>query len=738
MHDERVVDYFRFHRCFVTYDGFDTSMISYSTFLQHLADALFIPSVITLSTILATLRASPTLLVIDNAETFLDVDTVEGGYISEAIADLGGCRSVHLILTTRSANLPNLPWVRQDVGGLDAEASRRLFCTVYDKDIDNRLDSLFSSLDHNALSIALLSHVAVQKGYKTTDEIKEAWKLQQTRLSKTGVMPTRKLGATIEMSINLPFLQAHKKPMVLDFLRLVAFFPEGIHREDILGLFPNSMNIKRLVDAVCRSSLTYESEERLTMLAPIRMYIMDQYNINLAYTTPFLVSVRDYFNRQLHDHPESWGVRESANVERLLSFDLTSHHVQRDVTSRLRTLKSVGDLCHALFSYHPHETSLFPLIKSALEKGPRFRVAGVSVGKQSSKRLVLAKAECLVDICWLRYKLRREFIKNDMLGTAESYCRSHTPTCSEPLASCLRLKGLKYQEDGNLFLVDEALREASTLARSLSNHLTEALLNYDLSGVLFLRGNISEATSLISSVEAYFRSNNQHVHLVNLLVQRINVLLYEKDFGSAREILGQAEELDRGRNGGRGSRALLNWKASIEGWAGNIAAAIKVVEEATRDNMHSGMLGFNEYVMSWRAMAYYAAAVGSFDDAREFLARAIDLASGADYRSRRDTLLAAYIQLYSLELDGAKQLLEDALAQDSEDQMQFTGFIYRALGEVALLQGDTEQAVIHFAEVKSICEASGIAPKLLYGNCYHYYTLAAKYDGWSRFLDETL
>jgi len=474
------------------------------------------------------------------------------------------------------------------------------------------------------------------------------------------------------------------------------------------------------------------------MLAPIRMYIMDQYNVNLTYHTPFLVSARSYFHEKLLDEPECWAVRESANTERLLSFDLSWEPVQYGYAARLRTLAGVDALIVALYLYHPRETSLFPLLKTVSEELLiESQVAGVTFGRQNSEWLVLETARCLMDICWLQYKVHRDFMKNDMLGTAESFCCSHMRICTKQLVSCLRLKGIQYQENGNLFLADEALREASTLAHSLNDRFDEALLNHGLSRVLFLRGNISEATSLMASAEPYFRFNNKHLHLVSLLLYRINVLVYEKDFETAREILGQTEELDRRYNGGRMSSKLLNRKASIEGWAGNIAAALTILDEATSDEIQPGALEFDRYVNAWRAKAYYAATVGSFDDACIFLARAVDLEFQAGNTYTKDTLLAAYLKLYSGKLGRAKELLDTMLQEDGQDDIQVTGFIHRALGEVALLQGDRDDAAIHFAKVVSMCNASGMAPKLLYANAYHYYTLSAKYDGWTTYLDTT-
>ena len=88
MHNKHIVSFFGFHRCFVTYDDVATSMMTHNTFLTHLARALSIADS-PLLTIIAKLRASPTLLVIDNAETFLEAGTEDVGRIKGAITELG-------------------------------------------------------------------------------------------------------------------------------------------------------------------------------------------------------------------------------------------------------------------------------------------------------------------------------------------------------------------------------------------------------------------------------------------------------------------------------------------------------------------------------------------------------------------------------------------------------------------------------------------------------------------------
>jgi len=407
MHEDRLKEYFKNHRRFVTYD--DPFMSQNITFLQHLTDALSSSSATTLPAILARFNTSPTptLLVIDNAETFLDLDTAEGGYMSTAIADLGGCKSVHLILTTSSGKLPNLSWARRDIMGLDVAASRKLFFAVYQKDIGNHLDALFTMLDHHPLSISLLSHVASRKGCKNPEEIKEAWKQQHTRLLKIGVIKSQSLGITIEHSINSPSLQA-EKTVVLSFLRLVAFLPEGIHYGDLPGIFPEASDIKGIADSVWLSSLTYKSGDRYTMLAPFRMYIMDHYNANLSYKDPVLVSTRDYLYAKLTDNPKSWVIQESINTERLISFDLSSDYAKHRSKACLRALKSAKELIFRLDQHYPRGTRLHSLVESVSEKRPLLQWGGVGIGSRRNKQLSLAKAEFLNNLTYLASRYPQE------------------------------------------------------------------------------------------------------------------------------------------------------------------------------------------------------------------------------------------------------------------------------------------------------------------------------------------
>jgi len=741
MHDERIVSYFGVRRCFVTYDGVDYSMMNRETFLSRLASALALGGSPTLPSILWAVRVSPILLVIDNAEVFLQAGTKDVGPIKDTIADLGGSPSVHLVLITRSFNLPHLPlpFFYQNVRGLDVEASRATFTAIYKHNIGNRLDTLFSSLDFHPLSISLLSQVATQNAYRTTEEIEQAWKQQQTRLLKTGEGRLENLAESIRLSIDSPNMW-FMKATVIRLLRIVSFLPDGLHRQDLSEIFSDSPDITTVVNAASMVSLVYWSGDRLTSFAPIRLHIMDQYNANLSYKDPFLLFIRDYFYHKLSSNSSSWIIREGSNIERLLSFDLSAVHVEQDFKARLRTLKSVDEWLIASYKYHPRETGLFPLLEPLSKERPIFQVGGVIVGKRTSKGLAIAKAECLIGICWLQYKLSRDFLGNGMLDIAESFCRTHMPICRAQLLNCLKLKSISYYEDSNFSLADETLREATSIARSMNNRLYEALLSDTFSSILFHRGNLLEATSLMASAEEYFRSNAKHRHLSNVLEQRISIALHLRDFNTARDILEQTEEIDRVHNDSRRSRNLLNWKADIEAQAGNVVAAVELLDEATKAGLGRDprRLDFDDYVASWRAKAYYAATLGHLDDARQFIAHAINLTSKAGSSDGLDGLVAAYIELYSSDLETAGRWFEMMLEEDDQANIQFTGFLWRALGEIALLQSREDEAVTRFSKVKSMCDSSGMSPKLLYAGVFHWYTLSVEYTGWTRFLDGTL
>jgi len=80
----------------------------------------------------------------------------------------------------------------------------------------------------------------------------------------------RNLGVTMRSS----YCSHLSRTTILGLSRTIAFLPQGIHTDDLAALVPSADDIRQ-TEAVQRSSLIYRSGDRITMPAPVPMYILE-------------------------------------------------------------------------------------------------------------------------------------------------------------------------------------------------------------------------------------------------------------------------------------------------------------------------------------------------------------------------------------------------------------------------------------------------------------------------------
>ncbi|KAG5726855.1 hypothetical protein E4T56_gene1116 [Termitomyces sp. T112] len=204
LNDDTVVSKFQARRYFVRFDDMDVTQVNLKTFLDHIARALgFATPVNAYNLITKTLSTSETLLVLDNAETFLDA-TMDAGRIADAIDGFGARPNVTILLTTRTTVLPpNLEWVRLRVPPLEESAACEAFQAYYPSIETSILIKLLSAVDFHPLSINLLAQAAVQNEWSPQDLI-TAWDHQRATLLEAGDGKSQSLAVTIETSLNSP------------------------------------------------------------------------------------------------------------------------------------------------------------------------------------------------------------------------------------------------------------------------------------------------------------------------------------------------------------------------------------------------------------------------------------------------------------------------------------------------------------------------------------------------------
>ena len=721
LNEEAIVSSFD-ARLFITYDGVASSAMSYQLFLDRIATELKSP-IADLTSIIGRLEAHVALLVIDNAETLLEADDVDSGRIAEVLDTLGGLTTTRIIVTTRNhaSVSPNFLCKRITVLGISMDASCDAFSAVYKiASLNDHIRAIFTALDYHPLSINILANAATMNQWSLED-IEQVWSERQTGVLENANDKYRSLRVATEISI----VSFKDKMTVLHILRAIAFLPQGIHRSDFPSIFPSIPTISLEVEALTRSSLIYRNGDRLTMLAPIRMYISDQYNRDLLYDDHTLSFIRAFYHNNLSYEAQEFVEREHGNINRLMHFDMLSSLYQSDIGIHITVLIEAS---HFLFCTSTQQTSLWPLLVSEIEV------------ESSGKENLLADLDivCLIQICWTDYS-RYEYDKAlEKLGVVEAYCRDHIPALNERLMRCLRLKGSIFEARGNLILAAKTLEEGSAIARAVEDFFHEALLNQSLAGILLLQGKVIEAGSLYLSVQEYFEAKNEHGHLVSLLTFRVYVFISQHDFSNARLLLEKAMEIDQLHNGGRKRLHILVWRASCEGWAGDYEAALKILQEATEVEVALGTSQFSSYMSAMRGRAYYEARMGNFEDARNSIAHEFELRNRSGRGKSTEDFMSALIATFAGERGKAISMMQTILDEDTgTNDKQMTAIYHRTLGEVMLLEGSDAEAEAQFEQAKTICDELGISPKQLYMNKANRLSLV-EYPGWDRFLDRVL
>ena len=708
-------------RIFVTYDGIDASAVTYQLFLERISTALALTNP-DAPAALRFLGSKKALLVIDNAETFKYSGDADMGRILQAFDDIGAQDTTRIVFTSRSTDIipQNLRCERITVSGLSLEASCKAFTAVYRLEpLTSSVVDILKSLDCHPLSINLLAHAAAMNEWRISD-ICDAWSTRWVKVLDYEDSKYRSLRVTIEISI----ASFQDSKLVLKILRAIAFLPQGIYLDDLPSLFPSVPDISQYVAAVQRSSLIYRSGDRVTMLAPIRMYISDEYNHTLSFKDKPLSTIRGHYHKNLSQEAYDFVEREHGNIDRLMHFDMTSPDYRAKRKIHLCVLDKADDF---LFCTSVQLTSLWPLLVHETQENSFSR-------PNSLARLI---SLCLIRICWIDYNRNDDDEALGKLKVVEAYCREHSLVCNERLVRCLRLKSYIFRDRGNLKLATKALEEGSSIARDLQDLLDEASLNQSLAGVLLLQGKVTEATSLYLSAQQSFKANNEYRHLITLLIFRSDTSISQNDFTNARLFLDKAMELDQLHDGGRLRLNILYWKASCEGWAGDVAAALRILQEATEVEVSSDKPHFKEYLGAIRGRAYYEAKMGQFDDAGNSIACAIEL-TREDGRDLNNDFISALIANFSGESGKAISMIQTILDQYSGNDRHITAIYHRTLAEILIIEGRHGEDRAQFAQAKAICDETGISPKNLYVNKEHWFSLPVEYYGWVRFLADTV
>ena len=556
LHDHRIKELFGDSRWFIRCDQFPAS---HTHFLRKLSEAIGagVENPEGLSSMRRYLSSKEMLIVLDNAESILGLSETDAQEIHTTVDELSQYDNICLVITSRISNglPPHCEII--EVPTLSMEAGHQTFYRIYKLgERSNEINEILKELDFHPLSITLLATVSQQNRWNTK-RLTAEWEKQ-----RTGVLRARNLGslaATVELSLASPMFQ-ELGPDGREALEVVAFFPQGVDKDDVEGLFPTISDGLSMLDTFCNLSLAYHGNRFITMLAPLRDYL----RLKDPMSSLLLRTAKDhYFMRLSVDlrpgEPDfdgsQWITAEDVNVEHLLdvfaSIDAGSEdvwdacmHFMDHLHWHKPRLVVIGSKVEALPDSHPSKPSCLWVLSRLFgrvgnwaeqkrilvlsleiwkERGDDHRVADTLIGLSNANRVLdlreegIGQAREALDIfgrlgetderahCMLILALL--LCADEQIGAAEEAATGAMDLSDEQnqnqLNQCHKVLGAIHQTKGNaekaIHHFEASLRIASVL--NLRDELSKTHLA--LADLYLEEDNFNDANAHIEHAKSY-------------------------------------------------------------------------------------------------------------------------------------------------------------------------------------------------------------------------------------------
>ncbi|THU94281.1 TPR-like protein [Dendrothele bispora CBS 962.96] len=509
------------------------------------------------------------LIVFDNFETPWNHGDSRIG-VKNLLEKIAKCRKVFLIVTMRGPDGPgDIPWERLgDQSGiptllpLPAKEAFKVFAgnkLQSSDDSESQIDSLLYQLEYVPLAIRLSAQHVKRVPLKTLIRM---WEKDKTSILAEQTEPGRL--TSVSFSIDLSIQIFRIKGRTLELLSTLSFLPEGIPLwfEHLDQMFPGeglSVNVSTLLE----SSLIYDQNGGLKMLAPVREHVYLKYPIRqvdvdqleMFYGLFLKILPRNNMEAQpelqLHIN----------NIEKIYKAQITSGYSKTSCVSAMETLNRferfnpVSINLITLLLHHDENIKREDEFELKLRMASKLRWMGrfqdaeaqvMSVKDSMNEEGIISQSEAdILGMCFdiLRgiYYAQNQYEKAiNMNLQAQKYFKQSENQQAQ--ANSMRQLGNIYFMQARDKEASEMISEAQQLFQQIGNELGVAECLQRLGDIYLMQGRNDEAIKNISDAQKQFETIGNQIRVAECLLSLGELYRKQKKNDVATEMIMKAQK----------------------------------------------------------------------------------------------------------------------------------------------------------------------------------------------------
>ncbi|THU96965.1 TPR-like protein [Dendrothele bispora CBS 962.96] len=508
------------------------------------------------------------LFVFDNFETPWNHgdSRINVKNLLEKIAQYG---KVSLIVTMRGPDGPgDISWKKLgDKSGipplLPVPAKEAFKAFVDDNfkstnDSESQLDSLLHQLEYVPLAIRLSAQHVKRI---PLEELVSMWQKDKTSILREGRVPGRLTSVSFSIDLSLQIFEIEGR--ILNLLSAISFLPDGIplwsqHLSQMFHEEKLSFNVSKLLE----SSLIYEKNQGLKMLAPVR----DHIHLNYPIGQDDIDQLEEFYAKFLEHLPENTMEAQPLlqihinNIEKIVTVQMssgeskTSHISTVNTLGRFERFNSVSISLIALLIQtnqdikNEDEIDLKLMRASKLKWMGRFQeaeaqVMSVKEGLNEEENISKSEADILgrcfgtlQDIYYAQAQYEKAITMN---VRAQKYFKQSENQWAQ--ADSMRLLGNIYYMQSKYKEASEMISEAQQLFQEIRNELGVAECLKRLGDIYRMQGKYVEAIEMLLDAQKQFETFGNQLRAAECLWSLGSIYRKQEKYDKASEMTLKAQ-----------------------------------------------------------------------------------------------------------------------------------------------------------------------------------------------------